>query len=46
VTEVAAKTGLSRESLYRALSARGNPSLATILNVARALDLRLRAEAA
>jgi probable addiction module antidote protein len=46
MTEVAAKAGLSRESLYRALSARGNPSLATILKVAKALDLRLRAEAA
>jgi probable addiction module antidote protein len=46
MTEVAAKTGLSRESLYRALSARGNPSLATILKVAKALDLRLRVEAA
>ena len=46
MTEVAMKSGLSRESLYRALGKRGNPSLATVLKVAKALQLRLRAEAA
>jgi probable addiction module antidote protein len=46
MTEVAKDTGLSRESLYRALSADGNPSFATILKVARALGVRLHAEAA
>jgi probable addiction module antidote protein len=35
-----------RQSLYRALSAEGNPSLATVLKVAKALGLRLRAQAA
>jgi probable addiction module antidote protein len=46
MTEVAMKSALSRESLYRAFSKRGNPSLATVLKVAKALQLRLRAEAA
>lgn len=46
MTQVARDAGLSRESLYRALSAEGNPSFATILKVARALGLRLHAEAA
>ena len=46
MTQVAKDTGLSRESLYRALSATGNPSFATVLKVARALGLKLHAEAA
>lgn len=46
MTEVAREADLSRESLYRALSEDGNPSFATILKVARALGLRLHAEAA
>src|SRR4051812_26368281 len=46
MTQVAKDAGLSRESLYRALSADGNPSFATILKVARALGVRLHAEAA
>jgi probable addiction module antidote protein len=33
MTQVAKDAGLSRESLYRALSADGNPSFATILKV-------------
>ena len=45
MTQVAADAGLSRESLYRALSADGNPSFATVLKVARALGVKLRAEA-
>ncbi len=45
MTEVARKTGLSRESLYKALSAEGNPEFATILKVMRALDLKLTAKA-
>ena len=35
MTQVAKDTGLSRESLYRALSEDGNPSFATILKVAK-----------
>jgi probable addiction module antidote protein len=46
MAQVARETGLSRESLYRALSANGNPSLATVLEVARALGIRLHAAAA
>jgi probable addiction module antidote protein len=46
MAQVAKDAGLSRESLYRALSARGNPSFATVLEVARALGVRLRANAA
>jgi len=46
MTQVAKDAGLSRESLYRALSAEGNPSFATVLRVARALGLKLHAEAA
>ncbi|MCE3003980.1 MAG: putative addiction module antidote protein [Xanthomonadaceae bacterium] len=43
---VARNAGLSRESLYRALSADGNPSFATVLKVARALGFRLAARPA
>ncbi len=46
MTQVAKDAGLSRESLYRALSAEGNPSFATVLKVARALGVKLHAEAA
>jgi probable addiction module antidote protein len=43
MTQVAKDAGLSRESLYRALSADGNPSLATILKVSRALGVKFNA---
>ncbi len=46
MSAVARESGLSRESLYKALSETGNPSLATVLKVARALGLRLHAAAA
>lgn len=46
MSRVARAAGLSRESLYKALSEDGNPSLATVLKVAKALGLRLHAEAA
>ncbi len=46
MAQVAKEAGLSRESLYRALSAEGNPSFATVLKVARALGVKLHAEAA
>ncbi len=46
MTQVAKAAGLSRESLYRALSGEGNPSFATVLKVARALGVKLHAEAA
>ena len=43
MSQVAKDAGLSRESLYRALSEGGNPSFATVLKVARALGVRLHA---
>lgn len=43
MARVARDTGLSRESLYKALSETGNPSFATVLKVLRALGLRLHA---
>ncbi len=46
MTQVAKDAGLSRESLYRALSAEGNPSFATILKVAKALGVKLHAAVA
>jgi probable addiction module antidote protein len=46
MSQVARDTGLSRESLYKALSKNGNPSLATVLKVAKALGLRLHAQPA
>ncbi|MDE2154451.1 MAG: putative addiction module antidote protein [Xanthomonadaceae bacterium] len=46
MSQVARDAGLSRESLYKALSETGNPSFATILKVARALGVRFHAEAA
>ena len=46
MSQVAKEAGLSRESLYRALSAGGNPSFATVLKVAKALGVRLHAQPA
>lgn len=46
MTQVARDTGLSRESLYRALSGEGNPEFGTILKVLRALGLQLNASPA
>ena len=45
MTEIARKTGLGRESLYKALSAEGNPEFSTVLKVIRALGLELHAKA-
>jgi len=42
---VASDSGLSRESLYKALSGDRNPTLDTVLRVVGALGLKLRAEA-
>ena len=46
MSDIARKTGLGRESLYKALSPDGNPTLATVLKVVRALGVRLNAEPA
>ena len=42
----ATHAGLSRESLYKALSGEGNPQFETIFRVLTALGIRLRAEPA
>lgn len=44
MTQLALDSGLGRESLYKALSADGNPSFATILKVTRALGLKFHVE--
>jgi probable addiction module antidote protein len=41
MSRVAEATGLSRESLYRSLSAAGNPRLSTLLAILRVAGLRL-----
>jgi probable addiction module antidote protein len=43
MTQVAKDAGLSRESLYKALSGERSPDFSTILKVSRALGLRLHA---
>ena len=42
MTTLVRETGLSRESLYRALRTEGNPSFSTILRVTSALGIKLR----
>jgi probable addiction module antidote protein len=44
MTQVARDAGLSRESLYKALSGERSPSFDTILKVIDALGLKLHAE--
>src|SRR5204863_6014802 len=46
VAKIAKAAGIERESLYRALSARGNPRLSTLVAVTKALGLKLTVEAA
>ncbi len=46
MSQVARDAGLSRESLYKALSGERSPGFDTVLKVMDALGLRLRAEAA
>jgi probable addiction module antidote protein len=41
MSRIAQDAGLSQESLYKALSADGNPELATVLKVIKALGLKL-----
>ena len=43
MTRIARQAGLGRESLYKALSADGNPELETVLRVIHALGIRLHA---
>jgi probable addiction module antidote protein len=44
MSEISTRSGLSRTSLYKALSSDGNPELATILKVVKALGYRLQLE--
>lgn len=46
MSTMAAETGLPRQTLYKALSGEGNPSFATVLKVAKALNLKLTLQAA
>lgn len=45
MAKVARAAGLGRESLYKSLSPDGNPELATVLRVLRALGLKLKVAA-
>lgn len=44
MAEVAKRAGIPRESLYRALSPKGNPRWSTLAAVLRALNMRMHAE--
>jgi len=46
IAKVAKAAGVERESLYRALSMRGNPRLSTLVAVTKAVGLRLTVETA
>jgi probable addiction module antidote protein len=43
MSQIARDTGLSRESLYRALSSEGNPEFTTVVRVMKSLGLKLTA---
>ena len=45
MARIARKSGLGRESLYKALSAEGNPEFATVMKVIRSLGLKLQVHA-
>jgi probable addiction module antidote protein len=44
IAKVAKLAGIERESLYRALSAKGNPRLSTLVAVTKAVGLKLTVE--
>ena len=44
MAQIAGKTGLSREQLYRSFSENGNPTLKTTLAVMKALGIELTAK--
>ena len=46
MTQLAHDTGLTREGLYKALSAEGNPEFTTIMKVIKALGLKLHVDLA
>lgn len=43
MSNVAREAGVTREALYKALSERGDPRLSTLLGVAKALGLKIKA---
>jgi len=46
MTQIAQDSGVTRESLYRALGENGNPEFTTVLKVVHALGMRLRTQPA
>ena len=46
MASIAKETGLSRESLYKALGPAGNPEFATVMRIVRAIGLTLSARPA
>ncbi len=46
MTEIARRTGLSREQRFRSLSAEGNPMLRTVLAVMQSVGIQLLAKLA
>lgn len=46
MVQLSRDTGISRDGLYKALSKDGNPSLATVLKVIRALGLKFTPQVA
>jgi len=44
LSELARRAGMSRESPYKALSAEGNPSFATVFKLSKALGLKVHFE--
>ncbi|HEY8213483.1 MAG TPA: addiction module antidote protein [Methylocystis sp.] len=46
MSEIAREAGVTREALYKSLSADGDPKLSTLLGVLKALRFRVRIEAA
>ncbi len=44
MTRIANETGLSRESLYKALGQKGNPEFGTMMRINRALGITLAAK--
>jgi len=46
MSKIAEDAGVTREALYKALSAEGDPKLSTFIGVLKALGLRLNVQAA
>ncbi len=44
MTQIACEAGVTREALYKTLSAEGDPKLSTLLGIMKALNLSLRAD--